>query len=71
MEQPRSKWPHVYALVRFDFPMDPEIPENTVTVVKVFRSKAYAEQEAERLNNLNASKSCKYVVCTTRMVTAQ
>ena len=68
MDKPHSKFVHVYAIVRFDFPMDAANPENTVAVVKVFESKALAEAEASRLNRINENKRCTYRVCTSRLM---
>ena len=67
-ETPHSRFLHVYAIVRFDFPLDTSYPTNTATVVKVFVSKQAADQEASRLNQLNADKHCHYEVFTTRLV---
>lgn len=63
-----SKFLHLYAVVRFDFPISQECPENTVTIVKVFSSKLDAKQEAARLMGINADKGCRYQVMTTRFV---
>ena len=69
MDKPHSKYPHVYAILRFDFPVSKTDPENTATVVKVFSSKVLAEQEASRLREVNRAKRCVYVVQGTRFVT--
>lgn len=60
-----SKYPHVYAIVRFDLDMS---GENTVTVVKVIPSKELAEHDAARLNEVNKGKKCSYRVQITRFV---
>jgi hypothetical protein len=65
---PHSKLVHVYALVRFDFPIDGQNPERSMTVVKVLGMKDQAEQEVSRLNRLNADKDCRYEVQITRFV---
>jgi hypothetical protein len=44
--------------------------ENAATVVKVMASSDLAEQEATRLNQVNAEKKCVYKVQTTRFVEA-
>jgi len=71
MEKRNSKWPHVYAVVWFDSPVDVTNPENSVAVVKVLTSKVNAEREAERLKRINGDKGCDYVVYTTRLVSIQ
>jgi hypothetical protein len=68
MDAPHSKFQHVYAIVRFDFPLNSEQPELTVSVVKIFMSKDGAEQEAIRLNTINAAKKCTYRTFVTRLV---
>ena len=67
-ETPHSKFTHLYAVVRIDFPVDCEHPENSFAIVKAFSSKLDANREADRLNNVNASKRCRYVLTTTRLV---
>jgi hypothetical protein len=62
-----SKLQHVYAIVRFDFPVNQDNPENSVMVVKVLLSRDVAEQEISRLNKLNAAKRCRYELQTTRL----
>ena len=57
----------MYAVVRIDLPVSQENPENSVSVVKVFSSKMTAEREVSRLNRINASKGCRYVLQTTRL----
>jgi len=69
MDKPHSKWRHVYALVRFDYPVDSENPENSVAIVEVLTSKAAAEQEAGRLKRIN--DGCDYAVYTTRLISIQ
>jgi hypothetical protein len=66
MDKPHSKYPHVYAIVRFDLPVNQGNPENSVSVVKVFSSRVLAEQEASRLNEINQEKGCLYVVQITK-----
>jgi len=70
MDKPHSKYPHVYAVVRFDFPVSQSNPENTAAVVKVLPSRILAEKEASRLREVNSGKRCVYVVQATRFVTS-
>jgi hypothetical protein len=63
----RSRFPHLYAIVRIDFPVNIENPENSVSVVKVFGSKLAAEREVVRLNKLNSGKGCRYLLNVTRL----
>ncbi len=65
-----SKYPHVYAIVRFDSYIGGSSLENCATVVKVFLSRDAAEEEAERLILVNKGKQCTYIVQATRLVGA-
>jgi len=67
-EMPHSKYPHVYAVVRFDMDVPPTSIEHSATVVKVLSSLEFAEEEAARLRQVNKGKNCTYVVQTTRVV---
>ena len=67
-EKRHSKYRHVYAVVRIDFPVNVEEPSHSFSVVKVFGSKETAEHESERLNFVNADKRCAYHVYVTRMI---
>jgi len=67
-EKPHARFPHVYAIVRFDFPVNQADPENSVMVVKVLSSRDFAEQEVSRLNEVNAGKKCRYELQTTRLI---
>jgi hypothetical protein len=67
-ETPHSKYLHAYAIVRFDFPVNQDDPENSVMVVKVLLSEDLAEQETSRLNKLNAAKRCRYELKITRLI---
>jgi len=62
-EKLHSKYPHVYAIVRFDLNQS---GEHSAIVVKVIPSEALAEKEAARLNKVNKGKQCLYKVQTTR-----
>ena len=64
--KPHSKYPHVYAIVRFDH--DAISIEHKATVVKVLSSRDLAEEEAARLREVNQGKECTYVVQATRFV---
>jgi len=66
--QPHSRFEQVYAIVRFDFPIDSQYPMNNATVVKVFSSEEAARREASRLNHINSEKSGHYDVYATRFV---
>ena len=68
MNIPHSKFRHVYAVVRIDFPVSVTEPKNSVTVVKVLTSSVLAENEVTRLNKLNAEKGCIYFSHVTRLV---
>jgi hypothetical protein len=58
-DKPHSKYLHVYAIVRFDENIQ---LEDCATVVKVLPSRDQAEQEAERLRDVNKGKRCTYSV---------
>jgi len=68
INEPHSKFQHVYAVVRIDTPVSQEQPENSIAVVKVLSSCIAAKDEASRLNKVNESKGCVYAVYTTRLV---
>jgi hypothetical protein len=63
-----AKHAHVFAIVRFDFPVTEGNLEDRVSVLKVLPTQASAESEVTRLNELNAGKGCKYAVYLTRLV---
>ena len=63
-DKPHSKYPHVYAIVRFDSSVS--TLENNATVVKVLPLKTMAEQEVARLKESNKGKRSVYTVQTTR-----
>ena len=67
METPNSKYAHLFAVLRYDEPVDGINWESAVTVLKVFTTRAPAESEAERLRSINGTK-CAYAVQTTRLV---
>ena len=53
INKPHSKFQHGYAVVRVDFPINRAAPENSVSVLKVFRSEEEARTEVSRLQNGN------------------
>jgi hypothetical protein len=65
-DKPHAKYPHVYAIVRFD--QYSKLLEHCATVVKVLPSRELAEQEAARLREVNKGKECTYVVQITRFI---
>jgi len=67
-DKPHAKYPHVYAIVRFDLSLSNSKDGNCAMVVKVFPSPEMAEEEAGRLREVNKSKGCVYVVQTTRFI---
>jgi hypothetical protein len=68
IEESHSKFPHIYGVVRIDFPFDENNPSNKIALVKVARSKTVAEAEVTRLNKVNAGKSCAYICCMSRLI---
>jgi hypothetical protein len=67
-DQPHSKYPHVYPVVRIDTPIDSADLTQKITVVKVLTSQSDAEAEVARLSEVNAEKSCLYFYCTSRLI---
>ena len=67
MVRHHSKFLQLYAIVRFDLPLNSERPQNTVSVVSVFSSEQAAETEANRLTKINGNKACQYEVFVTRL----
>lgn len=67
-ESPNSRFMHLYAVIRVDFPVGQEFPENNISVTKIFSSHDEAESEAERVRSINSGKDCKYFVSITRFV---
>jgi len=70
-EKKHSKYRHVYAVARIEFPVNLKEPEKSFSVLKVFTSQEAAEQDAERLNTVNADKDCAYHTYLARMVMIQ
>ena len=68
MNKKHSKYPHVYAVVRVDVPINYDYLENSITITKVFSNMLDAEQEASRLNELNENKGSRYIVKTGRLI---
>ena len=67
-DKPHQKYPHVYAIVRFDLYHGRSDVEQSATVVKVLSSRDRAELEAARLRDVNKGKECIYDVQTTRFI---
>jgi hypothetical protein len=67
-DKPHQKYPHVYAIVRFDLYVGRSDVEHSATVVKVLSSRDRAELEAARLRDVNKGKECIYDVQTTRFI---
>lgn len=57
------------AIVRVDSPEATSLTGD-ITVKEVIASQALADQEVERLNRVNADKSCHYCSCPTRVFRA-
>jgi hypothetical protein len=68
MDQEHSKYLHLFALVRYEMPVDGESIQNSVSVVKVFSDRELAGREAERLRAINGPAKCLYEVQVTRFV---
>ena len=65
----RKRNTQVYAVVRIDnYPTD-EL-ENNITIKEIVWSLEEAEAEVARLNELNASKGCRYFWQSTRLIAA-
>ena len=59
----------VFAIIRFDSFTDSSVSiENRITVTKVVVDRATADAEVQRLNRVNASKSCTYFCQATRFI---
>jgi hypothetical protein len=54
--------------VRIDHPINRDVPENSVSVLKVYKSEEEAGKEVSRLQSVNKGKACNYFVCTTHMM---
>jgi hypothetical protein len=63
---PHSRYPHVYVIVRLD--AGHADPEDALSLPKVFRNEVKAEEEARRLNELNSTKACRYIVVVSRLI---
>lgn len=68
MDQPHLKHKHLFAVVRYDIPVSPREPQNSVSVVKVFTSRSDAEAETTRLRTINDASKCIYQVQATRLI---
>lgn len=68
MDSPHSRYPHVFAVVRFDLPINAVNILDSVSVVKVFTDAEPAESGAARLTRINDESKCIYQVQTTRFI---
>jgi hypothetical protein len=67
-QQPNAKFEHVYAIVRIDTDMlSSQSLDNAFTIVKALRKREDADKEIDRLNSVNAGKSCSYFVQLCRL----
>jgi len=57
LDKPHSKFRHVYAVVRIDIPFNENCPGNSMSVVKVTRSKETAETEVSRMNQSTLTRT--------------
>ena len=58
----------VYAVLRYDDFQNSATPiENRISVVRVVHDEATAKAEAQRLNDLNSEKGCRYFWQATRL----
>ena len=65
---PNAKYDHAFAILRIDFTEDRDfISPDHITVKKVVWSEKIAQQEVNRLNELNADKGCQYFYQLTRI----
>ena len=66
--KPNRKYPHVYAIIRYDAFHGESTPiENRITVKKVVTDQGLAESEVARLNELNKDKGAYYYLQITRL----
>ena len=70
MDASHSRYSHVFAIVRFDLPINAENVLDVVSVIKVFHEKEAAEAEARRLRMINDQSKCIYQVQTPRLIPA-
>jgi len=70
MNASHSLYSHLFAIVRFDLPINAENVLDAVSVVKVFQEKEAAEAEAMRLRMINDESKCIYQVQTSRLIPA-
>ena len=67
-EKPNAKFEHVFAVVRIDTDLlSGQSLDNAFTIVKALRKREDADREVERLNDVNADKSCNYFVQLCRL----
>ncbi len=65
-DSPNARFAHLYLVLRFDRG-GPTYDESDVSVVSAFHSRAAADADAARLNVLNESRRCRYVVRSVRV----
>ena len=66
-EQPNSRYPHIFVVVRVDSgPVVGPVDEH-VSLVSAFSARSDAEAEVLRLSNLAAEKPWRYVAMVTRL----
>jgi hypothetical protein len=70
LEEPHSKYTHLYAIVRFDSHRNRFHLEHCATLVKDLASPHRAEQEASRLREVNQGKDSTDVIRTTTFVSS-
>jgi len=71
MDKEHAKYMHLFALIRYDIPIDQDNFRNAVSVLKVFTNRDLAESEAKRLSKINDESKCIYDVQVTRFVNNQ
>jgi hypothetical protein len=68
-----SRYDHAFAVVRANFFDDPSLTPadlvglHRITVIRVVWSQRKAQEEVQRLNELNGDKGCVYFSCVTRI----
>jgi hypothetical protein len=66
--KPNKKYPHLFAILRYDSFQDAACPiDQRITVKKIVTTAEHAESEVVRLNQLNADKGAIYFYQITRL----
>jgi hypothetical protein len=68
MDKPHSKYQHLFAVLRYDLPIDGTNWQRAVSVVKAFTNRDDADAEVQRLCLVNDASKSIYEVQTTRLV---